>query len=362
MSSPAPAAQVVASPLLLEVKGLVKDFPGQNRHDPAKRIIEGVRFKVEKGRAYGLMGLSGAGKSTLVGMLAGLMAPTRGDILLRGKKVSAAGLRRNVALAQGTDKGFYGKLSLVENLVFFGVMGGLSKPEAKQRSAVVLRTVGLSAHASETDFSKLSSGMKRQAHLARALLFKRPLLIVDEPTRGLDPVTEQHILEQLLKIKKGGQTMFVVTHDVHLAATLCDWIGILESGHLIRQGTPDTLLHLLRSTRIYMRFHDNPAEAVLRFEKLEALTELHTHDNEVHLYTQDPERDLTSVVNILAEVGIPIAHIDLPEPSLEEVFLKVIAERKHEQELKKKGGAPGAPAAAATVESPPPTPAAGVPK
>lgn len=315
---------------LLEVQALKKEYLVPGLGHP-KRVIRGVDLSLRRGRVYGLMGLTGAGKSTLVGMLSGLVEPTRGKILLKGKRARPARLRANVALALGNDRGFYDKLSILDNLVFFAVLLGLDSQAARARAQEVVQLVALE-RALDTPYSKLSSGQRRQVSLARALLVARPLLIVDEPTRGLDPSTEQTIVDLLHSIKAQGQSMLLVTHDVHLAHSICDWVGILDEGEIVRQGTPDELIHLLASSRIYLRFHQDPDQVVGRLKLLEHLTDVHHHDLEVHVYCQDPENDINDVVRILVDAGIPLAHIDLAEPGLEEVFLKVIAERRHHEE------------------------------
>jgi ABC-2 type transport system ATP-binding protein len=331
---------------LFEARGLVKEYPLAGKPKP-KLVIDGVDLKIDQGNVYGLMGLTGAGKSTLVGMLSGLVVPTRGEILVEGEPASAERLRASVMLALGNDLGFYKGISVTDNLIFFAALFGMERAAAHARAAEVLEMVSLTKQA-QGKYGSLSSGQKRQCHLARALLLRRPLLIADEPTRGLDPVTEQAIVDLLTKIKETGQTMLVVTHDVHLAASLCDRVGILEGGQIIREGTPLELLHILSATRIYIRFHDDPAEAIRQLELLEHLTEIHHHDQEVHVYTTDPEQDINDVVRILVDTKLRIAHIDVPEASLEEVFLKVIAERKH---AAKQGSAPAAPAAAPAVRA-----------
>ncbi|GAC1653964.1 MAG: ABC transporter ATP-binding protein [Candidatus Dormibacteraceae bacterium] len=312
----------------LEVRGLVKEYLLPGKPKP-KLVINGVDMRIEAGMVYGLMGLTGAGKSTLVGMLSGLVTPTSGEILIDGEVVLPAVLRSSVMLALGNDLGFYKGISAVDNLVFFAAMFGVEREDAQVRALEVLELVGLARQA-HGKYGSLSSGQKRQCHLARALLLDRPFLIADEPTRGLDPTTEQVIVDLLAKVKATGQSMLVVSHDVHLVASICDWVGILEGGQIIREGTPEDLLHLLTASRIYIRFHDDPARCIAELEKLQHLTDLHHHDQEVHVYTQDPEQDINDVIRILAQSGARIAHIDLPEPSLEEVFMKVIAERKHQ--------------------------------
>lgn len=322
--------------------GLVKEYPLPGKPKP-KLVIDGVDLQVEDGAVYGLMGLTGAGKSTLVGMLCGLVLPTRGEILVEGTPASADRLRASVMLALGNDLGFYKGISVVDNLIFFAALFGMNRADAQSRAAEVLEMVSLTKQA-QGKYGSLSSGQKRQCHLARALLLRRPLLIADEPTRGLDPATEQAIVDLLGKVKETGQAMLVVTHDVHLAASLCDRVGILEGGQVIREGTPLELLHLLSATRIYIRFHDDPTVAIRRLEMLDHLTDIHHHDQEVHVYTTDPEQDINDVVRILVETELRIAAIDVPEASLEEVFLKVIAERKHA--AKKQAPVGPAPAAA----------------
>ncbi|HLQ61498.1 MAG TPA: ABC transporter ATP-binding protein [Candidatus Acidoferrales bacterium] len=330
----APTQAVQAAPLL-EAAGLVKVFPPRGGQ-PARKVVQGVDLQVSPGEVYGLMGLTAAGKSTLVGMLAGLLLPTAGSIRVNGAEAGPRQVRDSVALALGTDHGFYDRLTVEDNLRFFGVLLGLEPAAAREKSREVIEMVGLQ-RAADHAFLRLSSGQRRQIHLARALLVKRPLLIADEPTRGLDPATEERIVKLLTRVKKTGQTMLLVTHDVHLASMLCDRIGILESGQIIREGTPLELIHLLSATRIFIRFHEKPWKCVKRFREMPWLTELHTHDFDVHLYTHDPEHDINDVVKILVDVGTPVADIDVPMPGLEEVFLKLVAERKHQQQAKEAG-------------------------
>jgi ABC-2 type transport system ATP-binding protein len=326
----APPAAKLARPAMIQATGLWKEYAVRHGKPP-KRVIRGVHLAVGVGRVHCMMGLSGAGKSTLVGMLAGLLTPSRGTISFNGSPATSETLRRNVALALGVDGGFYGRISVHENLEFFGALIGMPRARLHARAQEVLGLVGLQ-RAAAAEYRTLSSGQRRQAHLARALLVHRPFLIADEPTRGLDPSTEQHIVDLLYEIKKSGQTMLVVTHDVHLASGLADWVSVLDSGQILKSAAPADLLHLLTSTRIYIRFHKDPTRCVQRLRGLERLTELHVHENELHAYTQNPERDLDAVIRVVVDEGLEIAHIEVPEPGLEEVFLKVIAERKHQEQ------------------------------
>ena len=342
MTLEAPAGTAAKAAAVVEARRLYKEYAVPKK--PPREIVKGVDFKIWPGKSYGFMGLTGAGKSTLIGMIAGLIVPTRGEILFEGEPASPERLRDSVMLALGNDLGFYKGISVLENLIFFGAMFGLDKKEAIGKANEVIERVWLRPQ-KDTKYGSISSGQKRQAHLARALLIERPLLIVDEPTRGLDPTTEQRVVDLLVKIKKTRQTMLVVTHDVHLAASICDHVGILDQGQIVRHGTVDELTHILAADRIYIRFHEDPSSVVKRLEAMEHLTELHHHDYEVHVYTREPERDINDVVRIIVESNLQIAHIDLPEATLEEVFMKVIAERRHDAKVaadKKKAAEAGA--------------------
>ena len=325
------SSELVTQQPLVEAIGLSKEFP---RAGGPKLTVRGVNISILPGQTYGLMGLTGAGKSTVVGIMAGLMSPTTGSIRVKGSEVTPEKLRAQVALALGSDKGFYDNLTMLENLVFVAGLLGVERRAATERSHEVLDLVGLK-NSTDKWYSKLSSGQRRQAHLARALLVKRPLLIADEPTRGLDPATEDKIVKLLVKIKKGGQTMLVVTHDPNLASSLCDWVGILSAGEIIREGSPLDLVHILTADRIHIRFAANPGKFLYRLRHADILTELHVHDWDVHAYTHDAQKDLNFIVRLVAECEIPIEFIAMPEPGLEEVFLKVIAEQKHLEELAK---------------------------
>jgi ABC-type multidrug transport system ATPase subunit len=329
--APAPPEEWRPNPhAVLQARKVVKEYPAAHGHPP-KRVLNGVSLTVGQGRVHALMGLSGAGKSTLVAVLAGLLEPSAGEIYSHGDPVTAPRLRELAAVAAGHDNGFYPRLPLFDNLVFFGALLGLEPGQARSRADDVLDLVGLQRAARRAPWSALSSGQKRQGHLARALITRRPLLIADEPTRGLDPATEQRIVDLLEHIKSSRQSMLLVTHDVHLASALADWVSIMESGQLIRSAAPQDLLHLLTATRIYLRFHSDPTRCLERLHQLKHLKEIHSHEQEVHVYSTDPETDINEVVRIVVEEGAVLSHIDLPEPGLEEVFLKVVAERKHHQ-------------------------------
>lgn len=325
--------------LVIQAHQLTKSYPGKHRGAKPRTIVRNVNINVGPGRVHVLMGLSGAGKSTVVGMIAGLLIPSQGTVYHHGEPVDHDALRRLVAVSIGSDTGFYGKLPVLDNLVFFGALLGYDRKDALTRARDVLDMVGLGG-AAGTAWGALSSGQRRQGHLARALLTKRPLLIADEPTRGLDPATEQRVVDLLVAIKKARQSMLVVTHDVHLAASLADWVSIMEGGVVVRSGSPADLLHILGATRIYIKFGSDPTRIIERLRQLPNLTDIHTHDHEVHVYTRAPEEDINDIIRLLASEGMRISHIDLPAPGLEEVFMKIVAERKHHQQLAAR--APGA--------------------
>jgi ABC-2 type transport system ATP-binding protein len=201
-------------------------------------VLQEINLEIHKGEIFGLLGPSGAGKTTLVKQLIGLDLPTNGKVDLFGKRMPSLDLIQGVGYMSQSDA-LYTELSAKENLEFFATLYGLKGKERKKRIDEVMEIVQLSNHLTKL-VSNYSGGMKRRLSLAAALLHEPDLLILDEPTVGIDPVLRQSIWDSFYELKNKGKTLIVTTHVMD-EAEKCDRLGLIRDGHLIAVGTPSEL-------------------------------------------------------------------------------------------------------------------------
>ena len=221
----------------VEIQQLGKTFPAPGGWPwaaaPGKIALHSLDLIVPAGQALAILGPNGAGKSTLLRILATLLQPTVGQVWVRGVELAAgAKVRRHVGWATGDDRAFYWPLSGTANLEFFAALQGLQGAAAQVRIAQVLEAVGLSAVAA-TAYRAYSSGMRQRLAIARALLHQPAVLLLDEPTRSLDPEAAESVRRLLRACHTTGQTLVWVTHNPAEAAAYCDRVIWMRAGHLV---------------------------------------------------------------------------------------------------------------------------------
>jgi lipooligosaccharide transport system ATP-binding protein len=204
--------------------------------------VNGISFEVKRGETFGLLGPNGAGKTTTMRMLSALSPVTSGSIEVGGIDVSKHGREVREILGVVTQHdGHDNGLTVMQNLSLQGYLEGLSRKESKQRAMEVLTFFGLQERANANVY-ELSGGMKRRLAISRALLTRPPVVILDEPTTGLDPQSRNRVWEQLSVMKRDNVTVLMSTHYMEEAATLCDRIAIMDHGQILDEGTPDELI------------------------------------------------------------------------------------------------------------------------
>jgi ABC-2 type transport system ATP-binding protein len=216
---------------VITIKNVSKSF-GKNQ------VLENINLEIHSGEIFGFLGPSGAGKTTLVKELVGLDTPTKGENFVLGGKMPSLGLMQRVGYMSQADA-LYGELSAKENLEFFAALYGLKGANRKKRMESVMETVQLSDDLNKL-VSNYSGGMKRRLSLAAALLHEPELLILDEPTVGIDPVLRKSIWDAFYDLKKKGTTIIVTTHVMD-EAEKCDRLGMVRNGKLIAVGSPEEL-------------------------------------------------------------------------------------------------------------------------
>ena len=198
------------------------------------RALDGISFRLEDGEIVGLMGINGAGKSTLLRLLGGLLSPTSGRVEAAG--LTGPSLRRRVGYVFSDERSFSMRLTVRENLAFFGALHGLSRREALSRTDGLLERVGLSGQGLR-EFRELSSGMRQRAAIARGLLGDPRVLLFDEPTRAVDPAGAES-LRALIAESAVGRTVLLATHLPSEAERLCARVLLLDRGRLAGAVSP----------------------------------------------------------------------------------------------------------------------------
>lgn len=201
------------------------------------QVLDNITFEIQTGEIFGLLGPSGAGKTTLIKILTGQMIQNHGFAKLLGKDTRALGALEHEKIGIMMDNfGLYERLSAYDNLSFYADLYHVSH----QRIADILKSIGL-YEVRKKAVSKLSKGMKNRLSLARALINDAKILFLDEPTSGLDPVTTREIHNILRKKKEQGTTIFLTTHNMFEAQSLCDYVALLSEGSIIEYGTPQNI-------------------------------------------------------------------------------------------------------------------------
>jgi ABC-2 type transport system ATP-binding protein len=222
---------------VLQVRDLVKVYRGAS--EPA---VNGLTFTVRPGEIFGLLGPNGAGKTTAIMVICALLPPTSGSVTLCGQDVARnpGAARRLLGLAP-QELALYPRLSARENLRYFGRLYGLGGKSLEQRISACLEQVGLLANADQR-VDKYSGGMKRRANLAAAIIHQPRLLLLDEPTVGIDPQSRNLILKNLADFQSQGMTILYTTHYMEEAEQLCSRVGVMEGGRIIAAGVTCDLL------------------------------------------------------------------------------------------------------------------------
>ena len=204
--------------------------------------LKDLSLEIPKGSVYGLLGPNGAGKTTTVRILSTLLTPTSGTARVLGYDVEAQPkqVRRNTGFILGGERGLYGRITGEQNMKFFAAMNHINPGEARRRTEQLLERVGLTEHA-KTQVENYSRGMKQRLHIARGLLTDPPVLFMDEPTIGIDPIGAQELRNYVPELAKEGKTILLTTHYMAEADMLCDTIAIIDRGELAAVGTPSEI-------------------------------------------------------------------------------------------------------------------------
>ncbi|MGB9630629.1 MAG: ATP-binding cassette domain-containing protein [Candidatus Methanodesulfokora sp.] len=283
------------------------------------RALDGVSFKAEKGEIFGLLGPNGAGKTTTVKILSTILTPDSGEAFIDGKSVlkEKEDVRKVIGVTFTVEKGFYNKLTGKENLIYFGVLRGMSFSDARRRADELLDLVGLSDDKNRL-FEEYSLGMRAKLAIARTLMHDPPVLILDEPTIGLDPIAARNVRNLLAELRKEGKTILLTTHNMREAEELCDKISMIDRGRIILSGTVNELKRFVGGKIVVIDFLAD-IEMENAIKKDNGVSELRIECDKGN------EMDIMyEALTYLRSKGARVIKAQVEEPSLEDVFVKVI--------------------------------------
>ncbi len=300
---------------MLRVENLYKSF----NHVKA---VEGVSFEVSRGQVFGLLGPNGAGKSTTISVISTLLEPDSGDVFLEGKSILSNPeiIRKNLGVVP-QDIALYPTLSGYENLSFWGSVYGLRGAELKKRIAEVSDVIGLNGRLKDR-VDKYSGGMKRRINIGAALLHKPEILIMDEPTVGIDPQSRNHILDTVLELNRQEMTIIYTSHYMEEVEYLCNEICIMDEGRIIASGNKQELIDLVKEkTQINIKLNTMNDSVLSALKEIKGVYEGRLNEDMIVLFVSGSTALTAEIIAKITENGWFIESIDVKKPNLEAVFL-----------------------------------------
>ena len=301
---------------LLEVQGLVKTFG-------TVRAVDSVNFEVRAGEIYGLLGPNGAGKTTTISMISGLLGPDAGQVVVAGTPFSSNPQKaKSIMGVVPQELALYEELTGRENLEFWGRIAGLGASDARSRATELLEALSLTDRANDA-VKNYSGGMKRRINLGCALLHRPQLLLLDEPTVGIDPQARLNILEFIRQLRVAGTGILYTTHYLEEAETLCHRVGIIDHGRLLAEGTLNELQERLGGDRVFVLEADFKTASPEKWDGFDRRFRVIQKSERQLSVAAIGARDPSECLKELLALPIRIENVTLKRPSLNDVFLQL---------------------------------------
>ena len=292
--------------------------------------VRDVSFEIGEGELFGLLGPNGAGKTTTIKMLITLLIPTSGSARVLGHDVveDAAWVRSRIGYVFGGDRGLYERLSALDNLRYFAELYAVEPRKQRQRIFELLELVGLSGREKER-VEGYSRGMRQRLHIARGLLHDPPVVFLDEPTIGVDPVGARELRATIASLTEAGKTVLLTTHYMFEADQLCDRIALIAKGEIVGEGTPRELKEgVSDGTVVEIEVYGVPGETVERMRRIDGVRTVAVEDREqaqLLVIQTEPGTELTH--SLLAELdGASVGRVTSREPTLEDAYVALVSE------------------------------------
>jgi len=291
--------------------------------------VNGVDIQIECGEIFGLLGPNGAGKSTTIRMLCTLLEPTSGTAHVNGFDIvtQANDVRRSLGTVLAGERSIYWKLTGRENLEYFAALNHIPTAVAKKRVDELIERMELKDRANEL-VEKYSTGMRQRVAIAKALLARPPILLLDEPTLGLDPQAARNLRELIAQLKQEGHTILLTTHYMEEADLLSDRIGIIDAGKIIALDTPKGLKQRIDQKEIirlevtgWQEYIAEKLRAIQEVENLVAMQQGQADLWEVNMQATNSRAVLPKLMESVSQNGTRLVNMNIVKPSLEDVFI-----------------------------------------
>jgi ABC-2 type transport system ATP-binding protein len=302
---------------VLEVEGLKRSFDDLI-------AVGGVSFFIEEGETYGLLGPNGAGKTTTISMVAGLLESDGGSVHVAGRPMTtkSSDSKRAIGLVP-QDLAIYPDLTAKENLAFFGSLYGMRGSELGRRIDEVLEMVGLRDR-SDDKAEEYSGGMKRRLNIGVGLLHGPQLLILDEPTVGVDPQSRNAILESVEVLSTEGMSVLYTTHYMEEAERLCDRVGIIDNGLLVAEGSRRELVDSIgQNDTVHVSGTGDLGGAAEALRSTDGVVQAAEAHGVITVVVDRAASRLPSILAAVGDAGVSVTAVDVTEPNLEAVFLQM---------------------------------------
>lgn len=301
--------------VVLDIKNISKDFKNI-------RAVDDLSFTINEGEIFGLLGPNGAGKSTTISMISTLIKPNLGDIIYKDRSIlkDPTIIEKELGLVP-QDIALYPTLSGYENLKFWGHVYGIRGRELSKRILEIAELIGLSDRLKDR-VDNYSGGMKRRLNIGAALIHTPKLLIMDEPTVGIDPQSRNHILNTVKMLNEEGMTIIYTSHYMEEAEQLCNRVCIMDKGRLLANGTQEELVKLVNGReKIDVLFKNLNDSIVTNIKTLSYIGEISITDDMVSIISENAKNLLGDLMQIIRDSNTQIVSIDVKRPTLETVFL-----------------------------------------
>lgn len=302
---------------VIETADLRKEFPDV-------LAVDGLNIKVRRGEVFGFLGPNGAGKTTAIRMMVGLLNPTSGSVLIDGEDVASATfeLKRKIGICP-QDIVLWEGLTTMENLVFMADMYGVPRAASRTRAESLLEEMGLTKKAKSLA-GDLSGGMKRRLNVAMALMHDPEIVVLDEPTAGLDPQSRVRVADYIGKISEADKTVILTTHLMEIADKLSDRVAVIDHGKLLVVDPPERLKDTVGTgdvLEIHLADENKVSDAIGAIEAVEGIDSAAPVDEIIAVRALDMVGKLQRLFNTLEERKIEISNVSLRKNTLEDVFI-----------------------------------------
>lgn len=304
----------------VEVRDLVKRFG----HFTA---VDRISLTVRRGEIFGFLGPNGAGKSTTIRILCGLLTPTSGSARVGGYDVATQAESIKASIGYMSQKfSLYDDLRVEENIDFYAGIYGVPEETAAARKEYILNMAGLEDRR-QSMTRLLSGGWKQRLALGCAILHKPPILFLDEPTSGVDPIARRDFWDLIYQLSEAGHTIFVSTHYMD-EAEYCHRLALMYRGRIIALGAPDELKQSLTAQRLLDLDSSDPLASIRALEGIEGVHDAAVFGGGLHVTVDNPEAAVPRIRAALAAAGIEVRRLEAIEPSMEDVFVAMIEQEE----------------------------------